>query len=199
MIKRLRSSIAVCCVYLALTVLLGCRSESSSPCPIPDLIHKTLADVECQFFLGTTAYRNKDYQQAAQHWAWVIHRDAQDRHEGMIVAEAHGTLGYLRYHGLGAAKDAKGAVELFKKAVERGDLESRAHLGFAYSDKSNAFYDTITAYAWYKSVENFYRPGLNEQVSANVLKGSKNKVAELKKSLTTAELKKAEERSWVVR
>jgi tetratricopeptide (TPR) repeat protein len=185
--------------YIVFLVLAGCTSEPSGGCPLPDLNHKRLRDVECQFNLGQVAYRNKDYKQAVKHWEWTANHAPQNIPEGMIVAAAYGTLGYLNYNGLGVSEDRQRSLELYKKAVQHGDLESRAHLGFAYSDKANHFYDLVSAYAWYKSVENFYRPMLDEEISTAVLEDAKKAVFKLRTLLTAAELKKAEDMSWVVR
>ncbi len=116
-----------------------------------------------------------------------------------IVAAAHGTLGYLYYRGLGVAQDQIKALQLFREGVRRGDLESRAHLGRAYAEDRNAIYNPTIAYAWFKSVENFYRPTIDEQLALGVLEDARHSMEALKRSLTEADVAKAEEMSWTIR
>ena len=153
----------------------------------------------CQFFLGRDAYQRQDYHQAALHWQWTADRSADTIDDERIIAAAHGTLGYLYYRGLGVAQDQTKALELFREGVRRGDLESRLHLGRAYADDRNAIYNPVLAYAWLKSVENFYRPIIDEQLSMNVLDDAKKALAILKGALTDGEIAKGEELSWTIR
>jgi hypothetical protein len=155
-------------------------------------------DLECQFTLGRIAYGQNDYKKAAEHWNTVVGAKPNDEREKTIVAIAHGTLGYLFYHGKGVKEDRKRAIELYKAAVRLGDLESRQHLGFAFSDKTNAFYDPVSAYAWYRSVELRYKPVLEEETEKTVLQTARDGMARLKPQLSDNDLKIAEEKSSLI-
>jgi hypothetical protein len=83
---------------------------------------------------------------------------------------------------------------LYKTAVSHGDTESRNHLGDAYLDKENAFYDPVTAYAWYASVERQKYEPLSgyEDVEKEVILRAQENAASLKSSFTNAQLERGE-------
>src|SRR5262249_55440044 len=150
----------------------------------------------CQFTLGRQAFTRKDYRQAAVHWQWTVNQTAETITEKRIVSAADGTLGFLYYRGLRVDENREKAIELFREGVKHGDLESRLFLGRVYSDDRNSIYDPITAYAWFKSVENFYRSVLDEQRSLDILDEAKHAVELLRGFLTATEIARGEEMSW---
>jgi hypothetical protein len=124
----------------------------SEKCELEYLGELEYTDVECQFYLGTAAYRNEVYSVAAAHWNYVM--DSPSKYEGddSIKAMALSTITFLYYQGLGVKEDKGKAVKNWQSAVEQGDFEARRHLGFAYSDTTYKKYDLVKALGWYESV-----------------------------------------------
>ena len=110
------------------------------------------ADIECQFYMGTMAYRNEVYEVAAAHWSYII--DAPLKYEGeeQFQAMALSTVTFLTYQGLGVTQDRNLAVKNWKTAVSKGDFEARRHLGMAYSDNEYRKNNLIQALGWYESI-----------------------------------------------
>jgi len=138
--------------FLLLLLVFSCAHENS--CPIAGKDHLVAASAECQFLLGRDAYSLKDYTGAAARWTQAS-QAAKDSRETNFVASATGTLGYLYLNGMGVEQDKTKAINYFQTAIRLGDIESRNHLAFAYSDPRDERYDPISAYAWYKTVTRF--------------------------------------------
>lgn len=83
----------------------------AEPCEIELLEELEYTDIECQFYMGTKAYRNRVYSVAAAHWNEVRNADIQYEGEADIKAMALGTLTFLMYHGLGVVRDRSAAVK----------------------------------------------------------------------------------------
>jgi hypothetical protein len=137
---------------LTISLLFLSSSVLADKCKIEYLDELEYTDIECQFYMGTTAYRNKVYEVAAAHWNYVI--DAPLKYEGeeQFQAMALSTVTFLTYQGLGVKQDRNLAVKNWKDAVSKGDFEARRHLGMAYSDKSYRKTDLIQALGWYESI-----------------------------------------------
>lgn len=121
-------------------------------CPLKNLSELNYVDLECQFYLGTTAYRSKLYAVAAAHWQYIIDTEAQYEGEDEIKAMALGTINFLTYYGLGLKQDRDKAIVAWKKAAKNGSLEARRHLGYAYSDREYKKNDLVKSLAWYKTI-----------------------------------------------
>lgn len=183
-------------LFVCIAYTSGCNGTDA--CLSASLQGERRDDLECQFTLGRMAYGQNDYKQAAERWKRVVEAKPNSEREKIIVAIAHGTLGYLFYHGKGVKEDRKQAIELYKAAVRLGDLESRQHLGFAFSGKTNDFYDPVSAYAWYRSVEHYYKPVLEEETDKTVLRTARDGMARLKPQLSDNDLRIAEEKSSLI-
>lgn len=130
-------------------------------CKVKYLEELEYTDIECQFYMGTAAYRNKVYSVAAAHWNYVIDSPVMNEGEESIKAMALGTVTFLTYHGLGTKQDRNKAVKNWKDAVAEGNLEARRHLGFAYSDDDFKNKNLVNALGWYESIFLLY-PTANE-------------------------------------
>lgn len=121
-------------------------------CPMKNLVDYDYTDIDCQFYLGTKAYRHELYGVAAAHWQFVV--DSPEKFEGdeKFKAMALSTLTFLTYNGLGVSQDRSKAVKLWKQAVQQGGFEARRHLGVAYSDNKFRHKNLITALGWYQSI-----------------------------------------------
>ncbi|MEZ9392445.1 hypothetical protein AB4222_11105 [Vibrio splendidus] len=121
-------------------------------CSIDELTELEYKDIECQFYMGTAAFRNNVYSVAAAHWNYII--DAPMKHSGddKFKAMSLSTVTYLTYQGLGVKQDRELAVNNWKKAVKGGDFEARRHIAFAYSDKNYSPNDLVKSLGWYESV-----------------------------------------------
>jgi TPR repeat protein len=153
---------------------------------------------QCQFALGQRAYSDKRFTDAANHWRRVVAIEPQSIQDMIIFAAAHGTLGFLYYAGLGVERDIDKAMTLLKRSVKLGGVEARRHLGLIYENKNYKFFDPVVAYAWYRSVEHFYKPVPTESSAQRVLERARLNVEDMKAVLTSDELKKAEELSWTI-
>jgi len=171
---------------------MGCGP--SKGCPEPGLEHTNLHDLECEFTSGRRAFAKEDYQKAAHFWDAVLRSTPVTKREEGIVALAHGTLGYLFYNGLGVEKDTRRALELYEKGVKLGDTESRTHLADAYLDQNNSFYDEVTAYAWYASVDRYKHESLPEyeEIEKKIIARANETAKTLKSRLKPDQLKRAE-------
>lgn len=121
-------------------------------CKVKYLEELQYTDIECQFYMGTAAYRNGVYTVAAAHWNYVIDSPLKYEGEDAIQAMALSTMTFLTYQGLGVEQDRNKAVENWKKAAAKGDLEARRHLGFAYSDEKFKNKNPVHALGWYESI-----------------------------------------------
>lgn len=132
--------------------LILCSSVIAEECKVKYLEELEYTDIECQFYMGTAAYRNKVYSVAAAHWKYVIDSPLKYEGEEALKTMALSTMTFLTYQGLGLKRDRNKAVESWKDAVSKGDLEARRHLGFAYSDEKFKGKDPLKALGWYESI-----------------------------------------------
>lgn len=132
--------------------LILCSSVIAEECKVKYLEELEYTDIECQFYMATAAYRNKVYSVAAAHWKYVIDSPLKYEGEEALKTMALSTMTFLTYQGLGLKRDRNKAVESWKDAVSKGDLEARRHLGFAYSDEKFRDKDPIKALGWYESI-----------------------------------------------
>jgi len=182
-----------------LLLSIGCSQlQPSGPCPIQRLSRLSIEAAECQFTLGRTAYTDRRFADAATHWRRVISIEPQSTRDMDVYAAALGTLGFLYYSGWGVQQDIERAMELLKRSVKFGGLEARRHLGVAYEDENNKFFDRVAAYAWYRSVEHFYKPFPDEVVAQRVLQRARQNAEDLKAGLTAEQLEKAEKLAWTI-
>lgn len=138
--------------WMLIFVLVPAASVSEELCPLQPLAEFPYSDVECQFYLGTTAYRAGVYEVAAAHWVQVLKSNDQSELGVETKKTALGTLAYLKFYGLGVREDKQGAVQDWTENAMNGDIASRRSLGFAYADEDFASRDDVLAAAWYMSV-----------------------------------------------
>ncbi len=142
-------------MFYRLTViilLLVSTSAFADKCELKYLEELEYKDIECQFYMGTAAYKNKAYSVAAAHWNLVLDSPIKYEGEAAIKTMALSTITFLTYQGLGVKQDRNKAVKNWKEAVTQGDLEARRHLGFAYSDDNFADKNLVHALGWYESI-----------------------------------------------
>ncbi|TQF70722.1 hypothetical protein [Pseudoalteromonas luteoviolacea] len=137
---------------LLIFTLLVSAAAVAEECKLKHLEELEYTDIECQFYMGTAAYRNKVYTVAAAHWNYVIDSPLKYEGEDAIQAMALSTITFLTYQGLGVEQDRNKAVENWKNAVAKGDFEARRHLGFAYSDEKFINKNLVYALGWYESI-----------------------------------------------
>lgn len=154
-------------------------------CEIKYLEELNYKDIECQFYMGTTAYRNEVYSVAAAHWNYVIDSPIRNDGDESIQAMALSTMTFLTYQGLGVTRDRSKAVKNWKEAVAKGDLEARRHLGFAYSDPNFENKNLIYALGWYESIFLLY-PTISDvdESDQGVYKDAVEGAAKLKNKLS---------------
>ena len=135
--------------FVVLFLIGVSTSALAEKCKVKYLEELEYTDIECQFYMGTAAYRNKVYSVAAAHWNYVI--DSPEKYEGEeeIKTMALSTITFLTYQGLGIKQDRNKAVKNWQDAAAKGDLEARKHLGFAYSDDKFKNKNLVKALGWY--------------------------------------------------
>lgn len=177
---------------LVVPLLLLSTPVFADKCKIEYLEELEYADIECQFYMGTTAYRNKVYEVAAAHWSYII--DAPLKYEGekQFQTMAFSTITFLTYQGLGVKQDRNLAVKNWRAAVSKGDFEARRHLGMAYSDKKYRNNNLIQALGWYESIfiiqsDASVLDESDQNVYQDALEGAKN----LKLKLSAKDVQKA--------
>tara|TARA_B100000745_G_scaffold170763_1_gene111925 strand:- start:715 stop:1293 length:579 start_codon:yes stop_codon:yes gene_type:complete len=129
---------------------------AAEECKVKHLEKLEYTDIECQFYMGTAAYRNEVYSVAAAHWEYLLSLEAKYKGDNQTQAIAKSTLNYLRYHGLGIIQDRNTAVRHWLNSAKSGVLEARRHLGFAYSDENFEHKNLVTALGWYRSILTIY-------------------------------------------
>ena len=142
-------------------------AAAAEECKVKYLEELEYTDIECQFYMGTAAYRNKVYTVAAAHWNYVIDSPLKYEGEEAIQAMALSTITFLTYQGLGVKQDKSKAVQNWKDAVAKGDLEARKHLGFAYSDEEFKNKNLVHALGWYESILLLY-PSVEDVDESNL-------------------------------
>ncbi|PVZ66651.1 sel1 repeat family protein [Pelagibaculum spongiae] len=138
--------------FLFALAIIFSSSAFAEKCKLEHLTELEYTDIECQFYLGTAAYRNQVYSAAVAHWKYIIESPVKYEGDSEIKASALSTVTFLIYHGLGVKKDRFKAVSRWKDAVKSGDLEARRHLGFAYSDANFRGKNLVEALGWYESI-----------------------------------------------
>ena len=128
--------------------LLATNAVYAEKCNIEYLEEIEYAAIECQFYMGTQAYRNQLYTVAAAHWEYAAKAESQFEGDDSLKAAALSTLTFLYYQGLGVKENKTLAVNNWKDAVKQGDFEARRHLGFAYSDPAYKQKDAIKSLGW---------------------------------------------------
>lgn len=162
-------------------------------CQLENLTDLEYTDIECQFYMGTTAYRNKVFSVAAAHWQYVINSPEKWEGEGEVKAMALSTLTFLKYNGLGVDEDKTQAVELWKSAVVKGEVEARKHLGYAFSDVTYSGVDLVKALGWYESVALLYPSTLAvDEITKEVVQEAELAADKLRSKMTNGQIKKAE-------
>lgn len=134
------------------SLLFLSTSALADKCKLDNLTELEYTDIECQFYMGTTAYRNKVFNVAAAHWNYIIDAPLKYQGEERFQAMALSTVTFLTYQGLGVNQNRDLAVNNWKKAVSKGDFEARRHLASAFADKDYKNKDLIKALGWYESI-----------------------------------------------
>lgn len=110
-------------------------------CPLPDLEKFSADSPTCYFYSGTTAYRNKDFKLAAQHWKSLIALKDLPADQKYWQVHAYNNLGFLYYQGWGMVKDRKAALNYWKFAFDSGHEEAAYHLCHFYADPKSESFD----------------------------------------------------------
>ncbi|WP_444927691.1 hypothetical protein ACJJI4_08160 [Microbulbifer sp. TRSA002] len=149
-------------------------------------------DIECQFYMGTAAYRHEIYSVAASHWKYILETPIKYARDAEIKAMALSTLTFLTYNGLGVEQDRAAAVDTWKQVVKKGGFEARRHLGAAYSDDNFKYRDPVQALGWYESIFLLYpnHKDLSES-DQSIYLDAKREVKRLKALLSSEEQSKA--------
>jgi hypothetical protein len=138
---------------------------------------------ESDFSLGVSAYKKKDYAQAAAYWSKSVLRGD---------AYAMNNLGYLYYYGYGVSKDHAAALGLWRVAAFAGNSESQWHLGKAFESGIGVEQSLAKAYAWYRcSVESAsenVRSNRNVKTETEILDDSRDSLRELADKMDASEL-----------
>jgi len=185
-------SISLNLKFVIISLFFTCFSALADKCKLEHLTELDYTDIECQFYLGTEAYRNEVYSVAAAHWKYIIEAPLKYEGEEQLQAMALSTVTFLTYQGLGLKQDRNLAVNNWKQAVAKGDFEARRHLAFAYSDKKYKKRDLVKALGWYESIF-LLHPDINaldesdQSVYQDALEGAKG----LKENLSAKQIEKA--------
>lgn len=175
-------------------LVLFSEAAFAERCRLTNLAELEYTDIECQFYMGTEAYRNDVYTVAAAHWQFAI--EAEPRYEGdkELKQDAYSTLAFLIYQGLGVTQNRVKAVNMWKESAQQGSLEARRHLGFAYSDVHFQYQNLVEALGWYESIFLLYPTAetvddANKGIYQDAIEG----VDKIKSRLTAKQIKLAAE------
>jgi hypothetical protein len=179
---------------ILLVLVSGISFAETEKCPLEELNEYEYTDIECQFYLGTKAFRNEVYAVAAGHWKFIENSPSIYEGDDLLKSTVISTLNYLTYNGLGVEQDRLKAVSSWKEAVKQGDLEARKHLGIAYEDKKFTDMDFVISLSWYKSIlfMHLNKDKLDESDSI-IWDEAKQAVGYLESKLDIEQIKKADE------
>ena len=178
---------------IALSLLIVSTAVAEE-CPLPYLADRNYDDLDCQFYLGTTAYRAGVYEVAAAHWQRIVDSPDDSAAAKEFRSTARSTIAYLKYNGLGVVRDRQGAVDGWIAAVSDGEIEARRQLGFAYADPGFEGYDPVMALAWYRSLLlAFPNPDALDDTDKAVYQQAGEGAAELEAGLTDTQIARARE------
>lgn len=175
-----------------LLLSLSVRGEQAEPCPLESLKDYSYLDLECNFYLGTLAYRHGNYEVAAGHWRYVIDSEPEYESDPALQSRAKGTLNYLTYYGLGVEQNRVLAVSNWVSAAREGSFEARRHLGIAFSDKNFEEYNLTTALAWYLTVDLLYQDESQvEEDNINIYRDVQKDIIDIKSQMKAKQIDKA--------
>lgn len=116
-------------------------------CTLEDLTHLPQAHIECQFFMGTGAYRNKNFTAAAASWKQItlLRPVPTAPKEKELFVSAFNNLGFLYFYGKGVPPNQAAAMDYWRYAARMGNEESAYHLCHAHADSDDPLYDVDKA------------------------------------------------------
>ena len=117
----------------------------SEPCERKGLGDQPSKYVECLFYNGTGAFRQKDYGFAFRNWRALAELPPLPADLEHHRTNAWNNLGYLYYKGWGVSEDRAEAVDYWKRAYDRGHDEAAYHLCHSYADRDRPQYDRALA------------------------------------------------------
>ena len=120
---------------LASLSLLTSLAFAAPACPLAGLEEARADAPQCYFFLGTAAYRDKDFELAAKHWKSLIALKNVPFDEKHWQVDGYNNLGFLYYTGLGSAENRKAAINYWNFAFDSGHDEAAYHLCHVYADR----------------------------------------------------------------
>jgi len=179
------------CAGLATTLTL-CNTAYSEKCPLKLLEEYDYTDIDCQFYLGTTAYRAEVYQVAVAHWQNILDLPIEYEGDEELKIDAKSNLSFLMFYGIGTDKNQSLAISNWKALVKKGHLESRRHLGTAFSNESFQYSNIVEALGWHLSVimlfKNIDKPTESQQ---QTYKDASDGINQLKPQLSDDEIAEA--------
>jgi hypothetical protein len=132
-------------VVLAL-VFLGIQSVcAAANCTLDDLTDTPADGPLCLFYMGTSAYRDQDFAQAARHWQALIALKSVPAEQAHLKLDVYNNLGYLYYLGMGVKTNKVAAFDYWKYAYKAGHDEAAYHLCHAYADRKRAEFNPRVA------------------------------------------------------
>lgn len=161
-------------------------------CSLEDLADFEYTDIECQFYMGTTAYRHELYEVAAAHWQFILDAPIRYSADENLKLMSLSTLNYLTYYGLGVKQNRSKAVKVWEEAAAKGDFEARRHLGYAYADNRYNNKNTIKALGWIESIFILYPDAENlSEPDKNIYNDAQEQAIQLREKLTLLQIEEA--------
>jgi hypothetical protein len=136
--------------HLILLAFLTTNALGATTCPLEELKDISADTPECYFYIGTAAYRAKDFEKAATYWKELIGLNLVPIEVEHLKVEAYNNLGYLYFFGKGVPINKMAAIEYWTYAMKSGNEESAYHLCHAYADKKEPMYNPKVALGYCK-------------------------------------------------
>lgn len=127
-------------LLLAIACLAVPLASSAAMCPLEGLTDVGAGEAPCLFYLGTTAYRAKDFKTAAMNWKALIALKSVPVESEHLKVDAYNNLGFLYFFGLGIAPNQKAAIDYWNFSAKSGNEEAAYHLCDAYADRKQPSY-----------------------------------------------------------
>lgn len=127
-------------VLFALAFFVAQSAFAAGNCQLKDLTDTAVDGPLCLFYMGTAAYRDKNFEQAAHHWKALIALKSVPAELTSIKLRVYNNLGFLYYTGKGVKINKIAAVDYWKYAFKSGHDEAAYHLCHTYADPKQATY-----------------------------------------------------------
>lgn len=161
-------------VFLALAFSVAQKVSAAGNCQLEKLTDTAADGPLCLYYMGTAAYREKDFEQAAKNWKALIALKSVPSELAYLKLDVYNNLGFLYYSGMGVKTDKLAAIRYWKYTFKAGHEEAAYHLCHAYADRDEAAYSPRAARGYCKEALRRYAMRKERGADNDVIVGQLN-------------------------